>query len=166
MPSHMDLYWQISAPSSRATFLHHGPTAVILLSPPTMNTSEFMDKQIQGLKASGTRSGSSLAAGSLLPSSIGTGGGLTNLMGPDPQMDVESMANPAPQWGRCDEVLPSYDFQLLRHSVAATGAVPTGLPPKAATSWGHMNSRPHPLGSRHVLAAFLYSMLPMRVRPL
>jgi hypothetical protein len=122
-----------------------------------MNASEFMDKQIQGLAASG----SGAAAGSSPPPSVGSGGGLADLMGPDPHEDAEGRLARRPQHhrgsngGATDEVLPSYDFQPIRPSAAATSAVPAGSPPAAAAtsavpaasppaaaaSWGSLDSK-------------------------
>jgi hypothetical protein len=111
-----------------------------------MNASEFMDKQIQGLAASG----SGAAAGSSPPPSVGSGGWLADLMGPDPHEDAESRLARRPQHhrgsngvggGATDEVLPSYDFQPIRPSAAATSAVPAGSPPAAAASWGSLDSK-------------------------
>lgn len=110
-----------------------------------MNASEFMDKQIQGLAASG--SGSGAAAGSSPPASVGSGAGLADLMGPDPQEDAESRHVRRPNGGSngfgaatTEEVLPSYDFQPIRPCAAATTAVPAGSPP-AAGSWGSLDSK-------------------------
>ncbi|GJM94736.1 hypothetical protein PR202_ga11409 [Eleusine coracana subsp. coracana] len=108
-----------------------------------MNASEFMDKQIQGLAASGSG-----AAGSSPPPSVGSGGGLTDLMGPDPQEDAESRHAHRPNHGgsngfggaTTEEVVPSYDFQPIRPSAAATSAVPAGSPP-AAGAWGSLDSK-------------------------
>ncbi|RLN24802.1 class E vacuolar protein-sorting machinery protein HSE1-like [Panicum miliaceum] len=93
-----------------------------------MNTSQFMDKQILGLAASAS------------PSGGGAGGGgsvdLSDLMIPSPQEDGEdrlrrrrsvSSAN-----GIADDVLPSYDFQPIRTTAAATA-------PQA--SWGSLDSK-------------------------
>ncbi|KAG2616665.1 hypothetical protein PVAP13_3NG249371 [Panicum virgatum] len=112
-----------------------------------MNASQFMDKQIQGLAASGAAASSPPASG---------GGGLADLMSPDPQEEAESHAH-RPHYGgangngnSADEVLPSYDFQPIR---PATSAVPVGSAP-AAGAWGSLDSKdasPNPLKSSGVL---------------
>jgi hypothetical protein len=115
-----------------------------------MNASQFMDKQIQGLAASG-------AAASSPPASSGGGGGLADLMSPDPQEEAESHARHShlPHLGGAngtsngaDEVLPSYDFQPIRTATSASAsAVPVGSAP-AAGAWGSLDSKaasPNPL---------------------
>ncbi|KAI5021844.1 hypothetical protein ZWY2020_058574 [Hordeum vulgare] len=71
-----------------------------------MNTSQFMDKQILGLAASG--------AASSPPSGGGGGGQLFDLMGPNPQEDdvVESHGLHARRGASATEevMVPSYDF--------------------------------------------------------
>jgi hypothetical protein len=82
-------------------------------------------------------------------------------MGPDPHEDAEGRLARRPQHhrgsngGATDEVLPSYDFQPIRPSAAATSAVPAGSPPAAAAtsavpaasppaaaaSWGSLDSK-------------------------
>ncbi|TKW25210.1 hypothetical protein SEVIR_3G101000v4 [Setaria viridis] len=106
-----------------------------------MNASQFMDKQIQGLAASG-------AAASSPPAS----GGLVDLMSPDPQEEAESHAH-RPHHG---EVLPSYDFQPIRPASSASAsasAIPVGSAP-AAGAWGSLDSKaasPNPLKTSGVL---------------
>jgi len=110
-----------------------------------MNASQFMDKQIQGLAASGAAASSPPASG---------GGGLADLMSPDPQEEAESHGR-RPHYGgangngngnSADEVLPSYDFQPIRPATSAS-AVPVGSAP-AVGAWGPLDSKdasPNPL---------------------
>jgi L-tryptophan--pyruvate aminotransferase len=97
-----------------------------------MNASQFMDKQIQGLAASGAAAPSPPAPG-----------GLADLMSPDPQEEAESHAH-RPHHGAAngaDEVLPSYDFQPIRPATSASAsAVPVGSAP-AAGAWGSLDSK-------------------------
>ncbi|OEL33167.1 hypothetical protein BAE44_0005813 [Dichanthelium oligosanthes] len=116
-----------------------------------MNTSQFMDKQIQGLAASAA------AAAASSPPASGGSGDLVVLMSPDPQEEAESHAHRSHHGGAngngTDEVLPSYDFQPIRPATSAS-AVPVGSAP-AAGAWGSLDSKaasPNPL---KVLNAYL-----------
>ncbi|XP_062230903.1 uncharacterized protein LOC133928532 isoform X2 [Phragmites australis] len=96
-----------------------------------------MDKQILGLAAAGSGAG---ATASLPPPSVG-GGGLVDLMSPDPQEEAESHHARRPHPGgsngtSTDEVLPSYNFQPIRPSAAAST-----VPAPAAGAWGSLDSK-------------------------
>ncbi|KAF0925895.1 hypothetical protein E2562_018699 [Oryza meyeriana var. granulata] len=94
-----------------------------------MNASQFMDKQILGLAASGA--GTAAAAASA-PAAGGGEGGLFDLMSPDPQEEADGHAR------RADEVVPSYDFQPIR-TLAAPG--PAAAPASAANAWVSLDSK-------------------------
>uniref|UniRef100_A0A0E0DMN2 DUF1421 domain-containing protein n=1 Tax=Oryza meridionalis TaxID=40149 RepID=A0A0E0DMN2_9ORYZ len=98
-----------------------------------MNASQFMDKQILGLAASGAGA----AASSSPPAAGGGGGGgLFDLMSPDPQEDGGGHARRGQQQhGGADEVVPSYDFQPIRAAPAAAA------PASAASPWGSLDSK-------------------------
>lgn len=109
-----------------------------------------MDKQIQGLAASG-------AAASSPPAS----GGLADLMSPDPQEEAENHAHRPHHGGAnctgngADEVLPSYDFQPIRPSASASAsAAPVNSAP-AAGSWGSLDSKAASPNALKVLSSSL-----------
>ncbi|KAG8067310.1 hypothetical protein GUJ93_ZPchr0005g14321 [Zizania palustris] len=99
-----------------------------------MNASQFMDKQILGLAASG--GGAAAVSASSSPPAAGRGSGLFDLTSPDPQHEADSLARRAHHGGAV-EVVPSYDFQPIRAPAASAYAAAAT---SAANAWGSIDS--------------------------
>ncbi|KAL5202466.1 hypothetical protein ABZP36_013418 [Zizania latifolia] len=94
-----------------------------------MNASQFMDKQILGLAASGAAAVSASSS----PPAAGGGSGLFDLTSPDPQHEADIHA----RRGGAVEAVPSYDFQPIRAPAASAHAAATT---SAANAWGSIDS--------------------------
>ncbi|KAG8084930.1 hypothetical protein GUJ93_ZPchr0010g10128 [Zizania palustris] len=102
-----------------------------------MNASQFMDKQILGLAASGAGAGAAAVSASSSPPAVGGETGLFDLMSPDPQEEADRHARRAHR-GDVDEVVPSYDFQPIRAPAAPALVAATT---SAANAWGSLDSK-------------------------